>query len=332
MAYSYFGYPFSDSKSDENLNATAYNNIFEYYKKEEKKCILNMLNIIIKKYINGNTSDINVGFTFTHSICKMKCNICHNFPKQDVHLWKLLRIKLGMKVIYIDLLNNRSYEDWKDYVDNNTLPRGNMFFPKSGYYEEATYLITQLTPCSKDSVLNKVDLAGKSMVFASSVMLAGSLIFPILSPVLIPSAVAIGAGSAWEIGRTVTKLVDLNQHNQSLFDKNAAKHWTDLTLATLGLITAPLSVSIRMLELSNSVNLANKIGKSLIITRNGVCITHCTLGIISLIESVRTNNTLKGLIALRLDIFIVIGQLLPILLVEEIAKVSYQKYIMCIIH
>lgn len=330
MAYTYFGNPFSIDENYENLNINGSDNIFKYYKKEEKNCILKMIDVIRENIIK-NISNIDVGFTFTHSICKMKCDTCHNFPEQDVHLWKLLRIKLNStKVVYIDLQNERTYKDWKDYLDNNTLPKGYMFFPISGYYEEATYLSSRITPCSKDSVLNNIDLVGKSATFASSIMLTGALIFPILSPVLVPSAVSIGTCSVWEMGRKITKLVDLNQHNQELFSRNAAEHWLDLTLATFGLITAPLSASIRMLELNNSAILTSKIGKSLMIAQKGTCITYCAVGIISLIESTRIkNNTLKSVMALRLDIFIVVGKLLPIILIQEIIEVSGQKYIMC---
>lgn len=327
MAYTYFGNP-----TNKNNVKTFYNddtNILNYYNDNEKTLILNMIDIIKKDIIKKDISNIDVGYTFTHSICEIKCDICHNFPEQDVHLWKLLRIKLNHTevVYYIDFQNGRTYKNWKDYIDNNTLPKGFMFFPETGYYNEEEYLIQNITPYSNNKILNSLDLLGKAATFSSGVMLAGGFIFPIMAPVLLPAAITVGACSLWEMGREVSNLVDINQHNQPLFGKHSVKHWINFTLAALGLITAPLSASIRQLELSNSAILASKIGKSLTIAHKGVCITHCTISILNLIENMKMKNTFEGLMTLRLDLFIVIGTLLPIAIIQDIAEVSSQIYI-----
>lgn len=324
MAYTYFGSPFRDIEDSDDIDENV-NDIFECYKNDEKKCILNMIEVIKDNVITTPTrfSDIEVGFTATHSICKAKCDVCHNFPSKNIHLWFLLRIKLDhITVSYIDLHHKRIYKSWNDYLENNTLPKGFMFYPKSGFYEEENYLLQNLTPSSKKSekILSQLDLVGYAANFASGVVLAGGLIFPILTPVLIPMAVTSGSFSLWEVGRQISKLKDLQSHSQSLVGPEAGKHWLNLAISALGLIAAPMTATVRTLELSNSAIMATNLGKSISILQKGACISHCYLGVFNLINVINNNSqvTLVDVMILRLDLFVIIGTLLPLSIVRNI--------------
>lgn len=333
MAYTFYGFPFNEVTAEENNDGVQHeinsmnDNIFDYYKEDEKQKIIDMIKIINEKVIKKNVDRIHVGSTIIHSICKMKCNVCQDFPTKDIHQWFLLRVKLdSQKVAYIDLLHGRTYKNWNDYIENNTLPKGYMFYPQSGFYEESAYLIQNLTPPSRKSekILSSFDLVGKVATFASGILLGSSFIFPIMAPVLLPTAVTCGSFSAWEVGRQISKLSDLGGHNESLVGKKAVNEWTNLAIATLGVITAPLNATIRTLELSNSAIMASKMGKSLSILQKGACITQCSLEVIRLTANVMNKNkkvTLKDIIGLRLDLFIVTGSLLSIKYIQGLIEV-----------
>jgi len=333
MAYTFYGFPFNEVTAEENNDGVQHeinsmnDNIFDYYKEDEKQKIIDMIKIINEKVIKKNVDRIHVGSTIIHSVCKMKCNVCQDFPTKDIHQWFLLRVKLdSQKVAYIDLLHGRTYKNWNDYIENNTLPKGYMFYPQSGFYEESAYLIQNLTPPSRKSekILSSFDLVGKVATFASGILLGSSFIFPIMAPVLLPTAVTCGSFSAWEVGRQISKLSDLGGHNESLVGKKAVNEWTNLAIATLGVITAPLNATIRTLELSNSAIVASKMGKSLSILQKGACITQCSLEVIRLTANVMNKNkkvTLKDIIGLRLDLFIVTGSLLSIKYIQGLIEV-----------
>lgn len=344
MAYTYYGSPFdTHNESSDEINTQVDNinkDIFDYYKDKEKKKIIKMVNIIKTKIIE-NVSNIHVGFTITHSICEMKCDSCQDFPAKDIHQWFLLRIKLHhRKVIYIDFLHQRVYTDWNDYINNNTLPAGYMFYSESGFYEETTYLTQHLTPQSRQSkkILNAIDLVGHVSTFVSGVFLGFGLVFPVLSPVLIPSAAVMTSFSTWEAGRQIFELTDLSQHDESLISKKANEHWVNLAIASLGVITAPLNATIRTLKLRNSINMSTKIVKSLCFVQNGACLTQCTLGIFHLGSKILSTKkvTFNDVMCLRLDLFIVGGSLFPIHYVQELIEVrDYVKLLnilYCIIY
>lgn len=323
MAYTYYGFPFNEVVDRENNDVQHDNidnvtdSIFDYYKEEEKQKISNMIQIISKNIIGKNVTHIYVGFTIIHSICKMQCNVCQDFPAQDIHQWFLLRIKLDFqRVVYIDLLHERTYKNWDDYIENNTLPKGFMFYPELGVYNESAYLTQNLTPPSRNTekILSSIDLVGKVTTFASGILLGCGLIFPIMAPLMLPAAVTTGSSSVWEVGRQISKLSDIGSHNQSLVNKNAVGEWVNLAIATLGVITAPLNAAIRTLQLSNSAIMATRIGNSLPVIRNSACITQCSLEVLRLTANILNTNeklSLKDIISLRLDLFIVTGSLLP---------------------
>lgn len=324
MAYNYFGSPFINIENSDNINENS-NDIFKYFKNDEKQCILDMIEVMKNNNILTPTrfSHVEVGFTATHSICKLKCEVCHSFPTKNIHLWFLLRIKLmHNSVAYIDLHHKRTYKSWNDYLENNTLPKGYMFYPKSGFYEEENFLFQHLTPASRltETILSQLDLVGYATNFASGIVLAGGLIFPLLGPVLIPTYFISGSFSMWEAGRQMFKLNDLMSHGQSLSGQKACEHWFNLAVSALGVIAAPLCATVRTLELSNSALMATNLGKSISILQKGACLTHCSLGVFHLINIIRNNQqvTLVDIMTLRLDLFVIVGSLLPISLIQNV--------------
>lgn len=327
MAHIYFKSSFNnDEKISENIDDA---HIFEYYRDEEKQCILDMYKIIIENVIQRRYSNIEVGVTISHSICKMKCEVCQNFPYKDIHQWYLIRLKLNhVDVSYIDLVHGRTYKSWEDYIENNTLPKGYMFYPESGYYEEKHYLFQNLTPPSRktEKILSCLDLVGTVANFASGILLTGGSIFTVMSPTFIPLSLTITSFSAYDAGRQLAKLRDISQHNQSLVGTKSVEHWINLTISALGVITAPINVVLRSLEITKAVVLTSDLGKSLSVVQKGVCITQFSLEIVRLTVNIINNSvqvSITDLMALRLDLFIVIGSLLPINYIQDILEVRY---------
>lgn len=333
MAYNYFGTPVIDN--DEVFDTCdSSKSIFMNYSDEHKLCISNMIKVIRNNFIKPYVHKIDVGFTLVHSICKKKCDVCHNFPEQDIHQWYLLRIKLSdVKVVYIDLYHNRTYKDWNDYIENNNLPKGYMFYPESGFYDESKYLSQSITPNSrlKHLILSCIDAIGISSSFASCIILAGGIIFPIMAPALLASAaVTISTASVWDIGRQISNLSDMGKHNESLVSKQASRYWFNLSMSALGAITAPISATVRTLEITNSTFLASKYGRSLLLFQRGACISQCSLEILRLYTNVKNNDykiTLLDCLSLRLDMFVVMGTLLPIRYIQSLLKVKNKSAI-----
>lgn len=325
MAHIYFKSPFNNNEDiSKDIDDTR---LFDYYQEEEKQCILDMYKIIIENVVQRDYSEIEMGVTISHSICKMKCDVCQNFPHKDIHQWYLIRLKLNhTDVSYIDLVHGRTYKSWKDYIENNSLPKGYMFYPESGYYEEKNYLFQNLTPPSRktEKILSCLDLVGTVANFVSGILLTGGSIFTIMSPICIPASLAITSFSAYDAGRQLAKLRDISQHNQSLAGKKSVEHWINLTISALGVITAPINVVLRSLEITNSVILASDLGKSLNIVQKGICITQFSLEIVRLTVNIINDCvqvSIMDLMALRLDLFIVIGSLLPINYIQDVLEV-----------
>ncbi|XP_050442651.1 uncharacterized protein LOC126846865 [Adelges cooleyi] len=338
IAYTYFGTPFrNDDQMEENVlesfNGTC--DIFTQYSNEEQDHINKIVEVIKNNIIKDQLqfTEIEIGATLVHSICKIKCEDCKDFPEKDIHTWCLLRIKINKSITsYIDVSFSRSYDDWKNYLEYNTLPDGYIFYPKSGIYNEADYLEQGYTPAASThtKVLNTVDVVGRVTSFVSGALMVGGLFVPVMAPVLLPAAAVAAGSSAWDAGRQINSLVDRGQHNQSLSDAEAGKHWLNLTISTLGVITAPLTAGVKTLELSGSSIIASKYGKTLLMLKDGACITQCSLSIIGLTTDIISGVTMKKLLNsiltyLRLDVFVVTGMFLSLPIIRTI----YQSVAEC---
>lgn len=328
IAHSYYGSP--KIEDDEFNIGNSSDKIFMHYKKKDKTCVLNIIKKIQNNFMEPYVNKIDVGFTLVHSICKNKCNVCHNFPDQDIHQWLLLRIKLNSKkVIYIDLYHNRTYRDWNDYIKNNTLPNGYMFYPESGFYDEAKYLSQNITPSSslKNKILSCIDVFGTSAMFSSCIVLSVGTVFPIMAPILIGSAATVVSASVWDIGRQICRLSDMGSHNQSLLSSQASRYWLNLSLSVLGVITAPVNATVRTMEMANSAILSTKYGKSLLIFQKGACLSQCSLELIRIFTNFKYNDkiTFSDFLSFRLDLFVVTGTLFPMRYIQVLFKVRKIK-------
>uniref|UniRef100_A0A2S2QMP5 DUF4781 domain-containing protein n=1 Tax=Sipha flava TaxID=143950 RepID=A0A2S2QMP5_9HEMI len=327
MAYSYFGYPkiISDMEEDQNENFKNIKDLFDLYKKEEKESIEDMFKVIEREIIK-NCSKIMVGITMVHSICKRNCKDCANINDIFAHVWLLLRIKINESVVYIDICHMRTYKDFNDYVQNNELPSGFMYFPKSGMYEENDYLKAELTPPSRktESIMSTLDSIGTWVNFGGGAILCAGLFFTVAPSIAITSAVAVASSCVYDTYRQSRSLSRINTHNGSLVSSEAMEHWLNLGISILGAITAPLSAVSRYIE-TESVYVLRilKFGRSLNSFQKGLYITQATLEIMRFtVKAINKNITMRSVTELRLDLFVVTGRLLPISFVETILQIA----------
>lgn len=309
MAYIYFGSP---NTVREDTNGP--DDLFSCYTPEEAKHILKVINIVNNNIIKSNIT-IEVGITFTHSICQKICEVCWDFPNKSIHQWCLFRIKLNDDITYIDPHHIRTYRSWNDYLKNNNLPKGIMFHPELGYYDESKMLVHTITPASRlvSKTLQKIDLLGNVMNCISGVFLAGGLMFPILAPVLIPSSVLSASTNMYSATRSVSKITDLVQHNETLSSPKGYQHLMDLGISILGTITALGNGMQMSSKFKSSTMFLTNFGKSLSTINAGACILQCTMEVINLSIRIMNNKklTIRDVITLRLDLFVVIGILWP---------------------
>lgn len=325
MAITYFGHPKIASDTDnENYEDS---DMFQLYENEEKYCINDMVKIIQEKII-GKTTKVEVGFTMVHSICQPKCASCTSDEELNAHVWYLLRIKKIRSVAYIDLSHKSTYKDFNDYIKNNELPSGFMFFPKSGMYEESNYLDSKLTPPSRKGslVLNILDTIGQWLTCSAGLVLGAGLFFPAISPVLFTTAAVVSSSACgYDVVRQSSKLASFAKHNISLNDRKVMGHWINLVISALGVITGPASAVEKCIGINSiSVLRAGRVGKSISTLYKGAYIAQFALQLIRSTRQVLNEGngiTLKNLISLRLDLFVVVGSLLPTNVVQQFLEV-----------
>lgn len=339
MAYTYYDYPLNDEHNNDSkdIDGENLNDIFMLYNNEVQKSILTIVKKI-EKFISNDQSccSMEVGVTITYSICKKKCklfdttNACCISPDKDIiHQWKLIRIKVNSQVLFVDFIAGRTYKNWGDYMENNTLPEGNIFYPKSGFYDETNSLIPFITPASRKGkqILKNVDLSMRLANAVGGASLMYGLLNPITAPIVILSAASIGSSSIWEAGREIQNLIDIYRHKQCLTVSQLCKEWVKLSLTITGAVTALLpvkaiaSVSTEVKVITN----ASRLGKSMDLLQKGVSITrysleiiHTTLNIMDKKSKLRWEDALS----LSLDLFIITGSLAPIKDIKNIIIVS----------
>lgn len=338
MAYTYYDYPLNDEHNNDlkDIDGENLNDIFMLYNNEVQKSILTIVKKIEKFIPNDQSCSLEVGVTITYSICKKKCklldttNACCISPDKDIiHQWKLIRIKVNSQVLFVDFIAGRTYKNWDDYMENNTLPEGNIFYPKSGVYDETNSLIPFTTPASRKGkqILKNVDLSMRLANAVGGASLMYGLLNPMTAPLVILSAASIGSSSIWEAGREIQNLIDIYRHKQCLTVSQLCKEWVKLSLTITGAVTALLpvkaiaSVSTEVKVITN----ASRLGKSMDLLQKGVSITrysleiiHTTLNIMDKKSKLRWEDALS----LSLDLFIITGSLAPIKDIKNIIIVS----------
>lgn len=332
IAHIYYGPPSLSNAIAENdyEDDISSEKLFKLYEKEIKKKIVDIYELIEEKYINPTLfSKIQVGITMTHSICKNKCDTCQNFPEKDIHKWLLLRLKLiSDKLIFIDFQNSRTYTGWDEYMENNNLPAGFMFYPNSGFYDASKTLYQTITPSSKatETVLKTVDIVACISNVVGGVILACGSIFLVASPVglgLIVAASALSTVcSSYQFGRNVQQLIDMYKHDVYKFGTNAWKKWIGSVISAIGAIMAPFHALAAITSEVNST--IQTTGKTLTIFRKSACITQCTLEVFRASLDFIDNDfkiTWENVLKLRLDVFIVTGVLMAPSYITDILTV-----------
>jgi len=332
IALLYYGYPspsnaiieknYEEDKSSEEL--------FRLYKKEIKNKVLEICELLEEKCIPRPFSKIEVGVTMIHSICKKKCDDCQNFPKKDIHCYLLLRLKvINNKLIFIDFQKSRTYTSWDDYIENNNLPEGFMFYPHSGFYDSSKTLYQTITPASKsiEQVLKTVDTASSISYIVGSIIEICGFIFPLSAPIALGSIIIgntlMTVSSTYQFGREVQNLMDMFRHNINTSATKYLSKYINLAICAIGAITAPIQTIAVVTSEANST--AKLTGKSLTIFQKSACITQCTLGVFRATLDLINGDfkiTLEDVLKLRLDLFIVTGFLMGPSLIKNILKVS----------
>lgn len=338
MAYTYYDYPLNDEHNNDlkDIDSENLNDIFILYNNEVQEAILTVVKKIEKcSEPNDQRSSIEVGVTITYSICAKKCklldttNACCSFDEDVVHQWKLIRIKVNSQVFFVDFVAGRTYKNWDDYLKNNTLPKGNIFYPKSGLYDETNCLIPCITPASRKAknILKIVDLSmSAANVFGGASLVYGFL-NPVTAPVAILTAATLGSSSIWETGREIQSLIDIYQHKQRLSALQLCKKWVKCSIAVTSVVTALLPIKAIALATSEvkMINNASRLGNYMALLQKGVCATryslefiHTTLNIMDKKSKLRWEDVLS----LSLDLFIVTGSLVSIKYIKNIIIVS----------
>lgn len=266
-----------------------------------------------------------------HSICKEKCDSCHNFPEKNIHFWILIRLKLtDNKLIFIDFEKNRTYCGWDEYINDNNLPEGyNMFYPESGFYDASKSLYQNITPASNkvEKICKKADTASYVAVCGSSILLSGSaLIFSIATPIVLAVNLGLYAlttiASSYQIVRGTQNLIDMFKHDIKKYSSESLKKWADLAMASIGFIASPILAIGAITEFNSTVQSSVK---ALTIFKKSASITQCTLIAIRATLDFIDNNfeiTLENVLKLRLDVFVSTGLLMCPFYIRDILKVS----------
>lgn len=325
MAFIYFGPP-------EYKDCDESHDIFSFYEQKKKKRISVIFNIINEKIIKFKSGTIKVGITITYSICEDKCDdslVKHNYyNKYKIHKWILLRVQLDDDIVYIDLHFNRTYTNWKDYLENNNLPIGIMFYPEKGYYDESKYLNFNITPASKKikKNLKTIDKLVNTGDFISNLFVIGGIAFPIFQPIIVPMCATSVILNTYLSSRSYFKILDLKQHNQ-----------LNSTEGNLQIIDFLFSLFGTATNLGNGLKLTSrftnltKMRKSLLTIQAGTNILRCSTEILRISIKIKNNLylTTQDFIEISLHLFIAVGTILPIQKIREMIKVREKLSILC---
>jgi len=261
-----------------------------------------------------------------HSICKKKCDNCHHFPAKDIHRYDLFRLKLtNNKCIFIDFQKDRTYEDWNEYLENNDLPEGYMFYPESGFYDPSKTLYQTITPASKakETICKLIDNNAFIPTCISGITLTCGLIFPIAAPIIISASTFLFGVSTYQVYRNLDKLVDMFKYANDL---SGSKPWIlgfNLATAAIGAIMSPITALAAITSEVNTTLISSS--KALTIFRRTACIAHCTLEVVSATLEFIDNDfkiTHKNVLLLSLEFFSVLGTLLSPSYIRNILNVS----------
>jgi len=257
---------------------------------------------------------VEVGLTIVHRICKKKCEDCQNFPAKDIHKLNLIRLKINNKCIFIDFENNRTYIGWDEFIKNNNLPEGFIFYPKSGVYDASEKLYQNITPASSktEKILKSAECVSGIFNRASGVILLGAnLLFPLGAPVVYTAATIITGASSFKVYRQIVSLRDMHKYENHVPLEKSLSKWAELMVSAIGVLATPLHAHKAITSQVNATFKAT--GKALAVFHKGACITQCALEIFRVTLDFINDDfkiTPKYVLKLRLDVFIVMGLLM----------------------
>ncbi|XP_022162291.1 uncharacterized protein LOC111028070 [Myzus persicae] len=331
LACIYYKNP-SPSNAIENNNYEDDNNsekIFKLYEEKIQTQISNVYKTIEEKYIEpDHHSDIDVGVTIIHSICKKKCDTCQNFPAKDIHKHVLIRLKLiNNECIFFDIPNNRRYTSWDQYLKKNDLPEGFMFYPKSGFYDASKNLYQSITPASThtEKIIETADIASHISNWVGGIALACGLIFPLAAPIIMMSGALVTASSSYLVVRNIDRIIDMYKYQNHTTGTEVWIHFMNLAIAAIGTIATPFHTLAIASEASTTVRSSSK---ALTIFRTTASITQCTLEVFRATLEFIDNDfklTYENVLKLRLDLFMIMGTLMPSSIVKDILKLLAVK-------
>ncbi|XP_062130844.1 uncharacterized protein LOC133841981 [Drosophila sulfurigaster albostrigata] len=147
-------------------------------------------------------------------------------------------------MIFIDE-HGRVYANWRQYVYNNTLPKGTMIAPSQGIYrltndvDTGVHLMMHATPASrvKCKVLKASDTVATMGGLAASLPVAAALAMPVAPPLLLGATVVGVTAAAYSTVRSASGLFDRHRYGQSnsLCDNEARNSWLGVAGGVVGL-------------------------------------------------------------------------------------------------
>nr|XP_012139832.1 PREDICTED: uncharacterized protein LOC100883844 [Megachile rotundata] len=163
----------------------------------------------------------------------------------------VFKIKKDLRTVWYIDNEGRIYQNWQDYLENNTLPKCTMFLPKDGVYQcnphcrvseySSQVWVQELNSpaCAvKKSVLTALDVAANTLSLGAGIGLGVATFMTPVGPALMTAGlVATGISGTWSIARGSQKLIDYSAHKQSIspMNKNAFSAWLDVSSSVLGL-------------------------------------------------------------------------------------------------
>ncbi|XP_034481897.1 uncharacterized protein LOC117787464 isoform X2 [Drosophila innubila] len=175
----------------------------------------------------------------------------------------------GCCMIFIDE-QGRVYANWRQYVYNNTLPRGTMIAPSQGIYrltngeDNGVHLMVHATPASrvKYKILKASDKVATVGGLVAGVPVAAALAVPVAPPLLLGATLVGVTAAAYSTVRSASWLYERRQYGQStsLRDSEARNSWLGVAggVVGLGATGAAKALSVAGTEVNAAAQLAVK--------------------------------------------------------------------------
>lgn len=215
------------------------------YTKDKNEKIEKLRQHILSSRKSSDSRDTCIAFLYIHLRSKDKNN------EEAVSV--LFRILQGpptdanLDNYYFVDSNCRNYKDWKDFLEENTLPKCDMCVPSNGVYSEfkgrveVNYVESPACRLS-NKLLNCLDNTSTVLGVAATGVSVACVVAP--AAAFAAPVVALGAGAtiiisgAYDAGRNIFKLVDCGKHDESLSLKNSKSRslWLGLATSSLGAV------------------------------------------------------------------------------------------------